>query len=151
MAINDYKSVAQMRQLKGIYDITVAPSEAVTITESSDGDGLPLLLIGDPTAAGVKAATIRIRPLVWPVVQTSIPGIAQPVYTPHLCEMVYENIALNTAKFLLKLQIPMAKLGMRMVVYRTNAATAPIAATMVEANKQFSDDADIYNRIMGNT
>lgn len=151
MAINDYKSVAQMRQLKGIYDITVAPSESITITESSDVDGLPLLLIGNPSVAGAKAATIRIRPLVWPVVQTSIPGIAQPVYTPHLCEMIYENILDNTAKFLLKLQIPMAKLGMRMVVYRTAAATAPLVTNMTEANKQFSDDADIYNRIMGNT
>lgn len=151
MAIYDYKSLAQIRALKGIYDITVAQSESVTITESSDADGLPTLLIGDPSAAGVKAATVRIRPLVWPVVQTSIPGIAQPVYTPHLCEMVYENIAANTAKFLLKLQIPMAKIGMRMVVYKTTAGTAPIVSTMIEANKQFSDDADIYNKIMGNT
>lgn len=151
MSIYDYKSIAQIRALKSIYDITVAQSEAITITESSDADGLPTLLIGDPSVAGIKAATVRVRPLVWPVVQTSIPGIAQPVYSPHLVEMVYENIAANTAKFLLKLQIPMAKIGMRMVVYRTAAATAPAVTTMIEANKQFSDDADIYNKLMGNT
>lgn len=146
----DYKSVAQIRQLLTILNYTLA-NESVTITESQDSDGYPLILVGDVAAAGVKAATIRIRPITWPVVQTSIPGISQPVYTPHLVEMVYENIAANTARFLLKLQVPMAKLGMRMVVYRTAAATAPVVGTMTEANKQFSDDADIYNKIMGNT
>lgn len=146
----DYKSVAQIRQLLTILNYTLA-NESVTITESQDPDGYPLILVGDVAAAGVKAATIRIRPITWPVVQTSIPGISQPVYTPHLVEMVYENIAANTARFLLKLQVPMAKLGMRMVVYRTAAATAPVVSTMTEANKQFSDDADIYNKIMGNT
>jgi len=146
----DYKSVAQIRQLLTILNYTLA-NESVTITESQDPDGYPLILVGDVAAAGVKAATIRIRPITWPVVQTSIPGISQPVYTPHLVEMVYENIAANTARFLLKLQVPMAKLGMRMVVYRTAATTAPVISTMTEANKQFSDDADIYNKIMGNT
>lgn len=142
MAITDYKSQAMARELYQELKSRLATlASPVTVTLSEDNSSAPLILLGTPSVAGSQGGTIRIKPIEWPNVQTSV-GLSQPVYGPHDTEFVYENIAGNTVPFLLAVQLTCGKRGTNFKVYRTASSTAPTYTQMIAANLQATYQPD---------
>jgi hypothetical protein len=149
LSIADYKSIALATYLEQELKL-ILKSESVAFAEAEDLSGYPLINIGDLSTAGNKSAVIRIRPISWTGVETSIPGVAQPVYGPHTIEMVYENVNANTAAFIAKIELLLPKRGTNVSIYRTAAATKASVAGMIPANLLASIDIEPYQGLVGN-
>lgn len=145
----DKKSLALATYLQAELSLLLVVPQSVTVTGGEDASGNPLILIGDLTVAGNKSAVVRVRPFSWPLVETSIPTIAQPVYGPHYIELCYENVAANTVQFLDAIKLALPTRGCRTIVYRTAAATVASATAMVAANQVAQRDAEVYQGMVG--
>lgn len=151
MATTDYASQAMARELYQELKFRMAAlASPVTVTLSEDNSNAPLILLGTPSVAGSQGGTIRIKPMDWPNIQTSV-GLAQPVYGPHDAEFVYENIAGNTVPFLFGVWAVLTKRGCNSKLYRCAAATAPTYTQMVAGNLQYSYQPDPAFGFKGST
>lgn len=78
-----YKALAIARRLAD----EVARRTALTVTESFDASGNPLLTVGTITAAG-KGALIRV--VNESTIQKNSLGLDQEVFTPHIVQLMLE-------------------------------------------------------------
>ncbi len=135
MPAPDHASVARARDIAQELRLRFARvATPLAISQSQDTNGNPLIVVGSVAAAGTAGFTIRFRPIDWPNVQTSI-GLAQPVYGPHVTEVVWEaGISLDTIEDIAQLLLTLGKRGTRMAIYSSPNGTAADFTQLIPAN-----------------
>lgn len=123
--------------------------QSLTVTESFDTDGNPLISVGTLTA-GSAGATIKIQPVAWPLAN-DILGNAANIYSPSKIMLGTEartgNGGWMTHAQLLPLLGEALLHGALLEWYETSSGTAPTVANTVFASGNLiaSFYPDIYN------
>ena len=148
----DKKSHSWARELQNKLSILAATFATPLSTYSDvDANGNPLIGVGlaNPPVAGNTGALIRIRPIEWPLAQTSV-GLPQPVYTPHLAEIIYEaGVVGNTVEVLDNIKKAVFDLGMNVAIYVTTGGTAATYANMTSGNLKATIRASLQYGMVG--
>lgn len=148
----DKKSISWARELQNKLSILAATFATPLATYSDvDASGNPLIGVGlaNPPVAGNTGALIRIRPIDWPLEQTSV-GLPQPVYTPHLAEIIYEaGIAGNTVEVLDNIKKAVFELGITTAIYVTTLGTPAVYTNMVAGNLKATIRASLQYGMIG--
>ncbi len=113
------KSEALMRGLKDILDLRSFTSN---IAQSADSAGFPILALNDGTpAAAEQAYVVRIRELQRTDIGVDIFQNSQTVFTPHVIELVYEDVVANRAVDLAVLVKELSDIGAKIEIYENTA------------------------------
>ena len=104
----------------------------VSIVESSDSNGDPVITLSDGTpAAGEQVAIIRTKAMPW-TLATDVLGLAAGRYTPHIMEICLEGVGaagtsapILTSANLLPLLATVAKRGTQVDLYITATTVVP--------------------------
>lgn len=112
---------------------------ALTVRESVDTDGNPLILVGAGSAGG-ENAVVKTKPVVWSLA-TDVLGLAANIYTPHVMQVVTEANPTGgsgadplSAADLLSLIAQCSAMGCIVEWYQSAAGVAPTAAAIITAN-----------------
>jgi len=148
----DKKSHSWARELQNKLSILAATFATPLATYGDvDTNGNPLVGVGvaNPPVAGGTGALIRIKPIDWPLTQTSV-GLPQPVYNPHLVEVIYEaGIAGNTVEVLDNIKKACFELGANVAIYVTTNGTAPTYANMTSTYLKATIRASLQYGMVG--
>lgn len=129
---------------------------ALTSTLSYDTDLSPLIQCG-AASAGSPGACIKVMPIEWPLVKTSL-GLTQEVYTPHVIRVAFEanyaatndNIAdVNTWAHMLPIIGACLAKGAKVEVYVETNGTRPTASTFAAAKLVSTFDSLQYPMVSG--
>jgi hypothetical protein len=120
-------------KIKEKLSIVLAP---LTVVQSSDANGVMLLVSDGTPAAGEQVAAIRLCKM--PSDFTDSVGLTQKIYAPLICQVIEETstiaaTSLLTAANRSKLDAILAQAGLRQERYMTANATVP-ATSMFAAN-----------------
>jgi hypothetical protein len=122
---------------------------ALTITESFDTNGDPVISIGALTA-GSESAIIRVKAIDWPLAKDVL-GLASTIYTPHVIQLLTESnptagagADILTAQDELTLLGAICKRGTLVEWYKTANTVAITVAGITSGNLKASYDAELY-------
>lgn len=141
MAIPTAKAFSIARQLNEDLGLRLPAMGSVLGTDAS---GFPTLSVGS-LVSDAQGAFIRIQENEGAQIGTDSLGNAQRVYTPHIIQIVVEQLAGNTgttvilAKNLMLVLGASMQHGTRVELYETNHATAPSVSGITGTPKQVWD------------
>lgn len=119
------KSQSLMRRIKDNLDLRTFTSN---IALSDDAQGFPILELNDGSPAnGEQAYVVRIRELQRSDAGVDIFNNAQTIFTPHVIELVYEDVVANRASALTVLMKELSDIGAIIEVYENSGGNVAVA------------------------
>jgi len=132
MSANLAKAFALSRELSDRFTVMFREAPALSISQSLDTLGNPVISINDGTpAAGEQNMVLRIVEMAG-ITNNSV-GLAQPSYGPHIAQLVMESsatpgVAVVLSVHQMRVMSMLSKFGLRLELYlRANGAIPAVA------------------------